>query len=67
MEYADVLRFVHWAIQQPEGKGRSFGELIRLGCGRLGKPYPPPHIEEAILRLAYEIASKDIPYSEVLA
>lgn len=64
-EYSRVLQFMHWAMNQPEGKGKAFGELLKLGCETLGLPLPPPEIEAGLLKAAFKLAG--VPFSTVMA
>lgn len=65
--YARVLQFMHWAMNQPEGKGKKLEELLHLGCKGAGLPNPPPHIEEALLLAAFKLAANGVPYSTIYA
>jgi len=66
-QYAVVLIFVHWAMNEPQGKTVSLGELMQLGCEANKLPPPPAEIEEALMRVAFRLASQNVPFTRVMA
>ena len=49
-KYGGVLAFMHWAMTQPEGKTKSFGELLILGCKVRNLPHPEPTLNKLCSR-----------------
>lgn len=62
-EYGGVLMFMHWAMNQPEGKTEPLGKLLALGCQTCGLPKPPPDIEQALLTAAFRLAGQGVPFT----
>ena len=66
-EYAGVLAFMHWAMNQPEGKTKGLGELLTTGCAVCGLDYPDRTIESALLVVGFRLAAQDVPFTTVVA
>jgi hypothetical protein len=67
VRYANVLGFMWWAMNEPQGKTKPLGELMRLGCQAHGLPAPPTAVEEALLTAAFKLAANGTPFSTVMA
>ena len=67
IRYGGVLMFMHWAMNQPEGKTKPLGELLLVGCRACSLPYPGKEIEAAILTVAFRLASQEVPFTTVTA
>lgn len=66
-KYAPVLMFMSWAMNQPEGKLKPLGELMRIGCDQHKLPPPPPKIEQALLIAGFKLAVQDVPFTTTVA
>jgi len=66
-EYAAVLIFMHWAMNEPQGKCLPLGELMQLGCQAHNLPPPSAEIEGALMRVAFRLAAQDVPFTWVVA
>lgn len=66
-QYAVVLIFMHWAMNEPQGKTVSLGDLMRLGCEVNKLPLPPAEIEEALMKVAFRLAAQNVPFTRVMA
>jgi hypothetical protein len=59
--------FMNWAWEQPEGKNKSFGELLELGCQTFKLPHPPPKMEATLLGVAFRLAGQGVPFTTITA
>mgnify|MGYP007017497744 CR=1 FL=1 len=66
-KYGGVLMFMHWAMNQPEGKTKPLGELLITGCRLCNLPHPPDDIEAGLLSVAFRLAGQGVPFTTVMA